>query len=418
MNQVASSERPDVSASEKPGKLAALARSVRSWFARPTDADLERRLDQLRRRVPAPVFWLFGKTQSGKTSIIRYLTGAEDAEIGAGFRPTTRFSREYAFPSPDTPLIRFLDTRGLGEPDYDPEEDITRFGSATHAMIVTVRAADHAKETVLRHLKHVRTRQPERPVILALTCLHDLHPQQQHPLPYPFGDDPEAFRIEDFAGQQTAVPEPLLRTIAEQKSRFRDLVDYAVPIDLTRPEDGYEVSDYGGSQLKKVLLHVLPIAYRQTLLQMDEAGRDLGQWYEQRALPYIIGYSTLAATAGAMPVPWLDLLLLPAIQSRMVFALARLYGQPLTATRFLELAGTLGVGLMVRQAVRETSKLIPGVGSVLSGALAGSTTFALGKAFCHYYQAVLGGHVPNAQDLRSYFRDQLAQAERLWRQRK
>ena len=49
-------------------------------------------------------FWLLGKTQSGKTSIIRYLTGADDAVIGSGFRPCTKTSRQFQFPSPEAPL--------------------------------------------------------------------------------------------------------------------------------------------------------------------------------------------------------------------------------------------------------------------------------------------------------------------------
>jgi len=53
-------------------------------------------------------------------------------------------------------------------------------------------------------------------------------------------------------------------------------------------------------------------------------------------LPHIAGYSTLAATAGAIPIPWLDLLILPGIQTRMIYHLAQLYGQPLTGARFVE----------------------------------------------------------------------------------
>ena len=52
--------------------------------------DLDATLTELRAKTPAPVFWLIGKTQSGKTSIIKFLTGAEDAAIGSGFRPTTQ----------------------------------------------------------------------------------------------------------------------------------------------------------------------------------------------------------------------------------------------------------------------------------------------------------------------------------------
>ena len=101
-----------------------------------------------------PVFWLFGKTQSGKTSIIKYLTGADEAEIGQGFRPCTRFSQPYQFPTAEAPLLTFLDTRGLDEPGYDPAEDLAQFNTQAHVVIVTVKALDHAQENVLRHLQH------------------------------------------------------------------------------------------------------------------------------------------------------------------------------------------------------------------------------------------------------------------------
>src|SRR5437588_461465 len=103
-------------------------------------AGLKKRLDKLRSEVPVPVFWLFGKTQTGKTSIIKYLTGAEEAEIGQGFRPCTRFSRQYEFPNAEAPLLIFLDTRGMDEAGYDPEEDIAHFDQLAHVVIVTIKA--------------------------------------------------------------------------------------------------------------------------------------------------------------------------------------------------------------------------------------------------------------------------------------
>lgn len=75
---------------------------------------LQASLREARVRMPVPVLWLLGKTQAGKTSIIRALTGSEAAEIGNGFQPCTRSSRFYDFPA-DAPVVRFLDTRGLGE---------------------------------------------------------------------------------------------------------------------------------------------------------------------------------------------------------------------------------------------------------------------------------------------------------------
>jgi uncharacterized protein (DUF697 family)/predicted GTPase len=369
------------------------------------DEQLKQRLEQLRQRIPVPVFWLLGKTQSGKTSLIKYLTGADEAEIGQGFRPCTRTSREYQFPTPDAPLLTFIDTRGIDEPGYDPREDLDRFNEQAHLVIVTVKALDHAQENVLNPLRAIRHAQPSRPVLLVLTCLHEGYPQQQHPEPYPYSTD---------ASTGPAVPEDLRRSLAEQQRRFERLADRIVPVDLTRPEEGFTEPNYGGERLKQMVQEMLPGAYRQTLLTLDEATKELKDLYSRHALPLIIGYSTLAATAGAIPVPWLDLLILPGIQTQMIHHLARFYGQPLTATRFIELASTLGLGMLLRQATRELVKFIPFVGMAAGSVLAGASTFALGKAFCYYYSAVHKGHVPNPEDLRRYYREQLSMAEQAW----
>jgi uncharacterized protein (DUF697 family) len=339
--------------------------------------------------------------------LIRYLTGAEDAAIGQGFRPCTRFSREYHFPTADTPLLTFLDTRGVEEPGYDPAEDLARFDDQAHIVVVTVKLLDQAQEAIVNHLKALRKSQPSRPVLLVLTCLHEAYPQQQHPLPYPYD-----------RGDETAIPETVRRAIDRHKERFEGLFDRVVPVDLTPKEEGFNDPNYGGEALRQALVDLLPSAYRQTLLALDEATHELADLHEKLALPHILGYSMLAASAGAIPIPWLDLLLLPGIQSQMIHALARLYGQPLNATRFLEIAGTLGAGLVFRQATRELTKFIPIFGSVASSALAGASTFALGKAFCFYYRAVHRGHVPSTAELNHYYKDQLALAKKHWAQLK
>jgi len=382
----------------------------KNLFAPVSDDELQKRLDELAKKTPAPVFWLFGKTQSGKTSVIKYLTGAEDAEIGRGFKPCTRFSQAYRFPTPEAPLLIFLDTRGLEEPGYDAAEDIARFDAEAHVVLVTVRVLDHAVENLVKQLHVIRQSQPARPIVLALSCLHEAYPQQQHPEPYPFVAWGEA------APGSTAVPEELARSVAAQRQRFAGLVDAVVPIDLTPQEEGFLDANYGGPRLKEVLIESLPAAYRQTLMKLDEATRSLQDYFERAALPHILGYSSLAATAGAIPIPFLDLLVLPGIQTQMIYHLARLYGQPMTGPRFLEFASTLGLGMLVRQGIRELAKFIPFFGSVAGAALAGSATFALGKAFCYYYSAVHKGHVPKAEDLKKYYQEQLALAEKLWKQ--
>ena len=194
-------------------------------------------------------------------------------------------------------------------------------------------------------------------------------------------------------------------------------------VDLTPPEEGFNDPEYGGPRLRQELLEVLPAAVGQTLRSLDEATHELQDLYARESLPHILGYSSLAASAGAVPVPVLDLVLLSGIQSRMIYHLAKLYGQPMDGKRFLEIAGGMGLGVLARQATRmtvvELLKLIPFVGSVM-GAMAGAalayaSTFALGKAFCYYYRRVHQGHVPQTDDLKRYYKDQLSQAEQMWK---
>jgi uncharacterized protein (DUF697 family) len=377
------------------------------------EEEVRERLDRLRQQAPTPVFWLIGKTQSGKTSLIRYLTGAERAEIGKGFQPCTRFSSKYVFPTEQAPLLCFLDTRGLDEPGYDPAEDIARFNTEAHVVVVEIKALDHAQQNVLSALKRIRAAQPRRPVLLILTCLHEAYPQQQHLLPYPFGPNAQ---LPDPVPDQLA---SLTASIAEHRSQFEGLVDRIVAVDLTPAEEGFNDPDYGGESLRQALVEFLPAAQAQTLRTLEVASKELQDLYAGRALPTILGYSTLAGTAGAIPIPFVDLALISGVQTRMVYELARLYGQPLSVRRLGELASTLGLGLLSRQAGRELIKVIPGLGTVIGsmagGALAAASTFALGKAFCYYYRAVLEGHVPDPEDLRRYYKDQLDEAETAWK---
>jgi uncharacterized protein (DUF697 family) len=409
-------------------------------------AALKQRLEKLRAEAPIPVFWLIGKTQTGKTSIIKFLTGAEDAEIGQGFKPCTRYSRRYQFPTPEAPLLTFLDTRGMDEPGYDPKEDLAQLDAVAHVVILTVKVLDHALEEFIKHWRIIRRRRLDRPAVLALTCLHEAYPQQQHVLPYPFGDRPEtwptlgqkpaaataqaaaaqhgralnAHLLDAHAERNGAAARPLpaslLQNLEAQRVRFHGLCDYIAPVDLTPPAEGFNEPNYGGDMLKADLLASLPGGYRQTLLMLDAATHELQDLYARQAMPYILGYTSLAATAGAFPIPWVDLLVLPGIQTRMISHLAELYGQPLSAQRFLELASTLGMGLVVRQAVREVVKFIPIVGSLAGATLAATSTYALGKAFCFYYSAVHKGHVPRPEALRHYYQEQLTRAAQEWRQ--
>ncbi len=388
--------------------------TIRRMFSGDGDRppDLDATLTELRAKTPTPVFWLLGKTQSGKTSVVRFLTGADDAVIGSGFRPTTRTTRRFEFPTPEAPLLSFLDTRGLDEPGYDPTEDIAALDSQTHVVIVTVKATDFAQGNVRAALEPIRRANPSRPVVLCVTTLHEAIPRQPLPVPYPFTVSPGlAPGSEPGASPGLTVPEDLRRCTEEHAVAFGELCDVVVPIDLTKPEDGFPDPNYGGEALKATLLGILPHAYRQTLLQLKEATDTLKDVHLRHAEPVILGYATMAATAGAVPVPFVDLLIIPGIQGRMAQHLANVYGQPMNNDRLKEIAAAVGVGLVSRQIARQATKFIPFVGSAVGAAVGGATTYAFGRALCYYFQSVCEGHVPDADTLKAYYREQYAAAE-------
>lgn len=379
-------------------------RSLVGWRT-VSEEEFQEDLQRILQAAPVPMFWLLGKTGSGKTSIVKYLTGAEAAQIGSGFRPQTRHSQQYDFPSQQNPLIRFLDTRGLGEAQYDPAEDIRAFDESTHLVLVTARVMDHALADVVAPLRAIRRANPRRPVVLALTCLHEAYPQQQHPRPDPFGS----------GGDLQSVAPALCRSIAEHQRRFAGLADKIVPVDFTRPEDGLDDPDFGGERLKAALLESLPVAYRHNLLSLEEAMSKLRDLHLRRAAPFVVSHSTLAATAAAVPAPWIDIPAVTAIQSHMVRRLGQVYGQQMNVADLLKLAAPIAGRVVSRMMVRELLKLVPYVGMAANATMAYAYTYGLGMACCWYFGEVKAGNAPTEKQLEQVWREQLSEAARSWK---
>ncbi|MEM9977562.1 MAG: hypothetical protein AAF808_08010, partial [Cyanobacteria bacterium P01_D01_bin.2] len=92
------------------------AQRVLGWFLVDED-QIASILEKIRAELPTTEAWLIGKPQSGKSSVVRGLTGVSADIIGQGFRPHTQHTERYAYPSADLPLLLFTDTVGLGDVD-------------------------------------------------------------------------------------------------------------------------------------------------------------------------------------------------------------------------------------------------------------------------------------------------------------
>jgi len=365
-------------------------------------------LEQIRRDLPAPVFWLLGKAQSGKTSIIRAITGSSRAEIGNGFRPCTRTSQIYPFPSEEECLVRFLDTRGLGEVAYDPAEDVCVLEERSHCLVVVVKAMDHAQESVLEPMASILKAHPTWPLVAVQTTLHEGYPSPEtgHVLPYPYLHDP----------LPPSVPQDLARSLAAQRQWFDRYPARFVAVDFTLPEDGYEPEHYGLEALWAAIEDAVPLGLQAMLQGMQGARRSLRDVYFRTAHPHVLSYAVAAGLIASVPVPMIDLPAFVAVQAKLFHTLASIYGQEMSTQRMAEISSTLGIGFLTRLGGRELLKFIPGFGSAVSALFAAASTYALGCTLCAYFSYALDGDVPDPKVLRRLYKDQYAEGRRRLRQ--
>ena len=353
-------------------------------------------------RRQAPVVWLVGKTGAGKSSIVAVLTGHVQAEVGNGFAPCTRTARVFDYPE-DAPLIRFLDTRGLEEPGYDPAEDISWAEGQSHLILAVVRVADSAQQSVLSVLRTARNRHPDWPIVVAQTGLHDLYPTgMAHQNPYGFAGEAEV---------RGETPRGLHQALAYQRSLLAGLPGAApmfVPIDFTRAEDGYVPPDYGSDALRKALV----TAGLQVFEGSEQAEKDA---FARRCRATILSYATLAAGGAAIPVPFVDMATFATTNGLMLRALGQHYRVEWTYATFSRFFGAIGFGALfwwgLRFGLVELLKLIPvlgtGAGGVINGALAFSLTAGLGQAASAWLDRLRLGETAPRDEVRSAFAEGL-----------
>ena len=358
-------------------------------------------------RQSAPVIWLVGRTGAGKSSIVATLTGSDAATVGNGFAPCTRHAQVHDFP-PDRPLLRFLDTRGLDEAGYDPDEDIAVNQASAHLVLAVVRVNDPAQAALIAVLDRVGRRHPEWPVVVVQTHLHACYRNvgDDHLRPYPFTDH---LGVTDLPPQ---LPDTLAAAMAHQRdsltARLRQPLRF-VAVDFTSADDGFDPPDYGREALVETLAQVAPpIMARLTGARADTQSRAA---QVQRRLLY---YAGAAAGVGALPL--VGVATVPATQSAMLWDLARLYQVRWSREALGALLGMLGATILVKESAllgaRQLAKLAPWM-IPLAAASDFALTYALGQAACVFLEARSAQREPDAEAVREAFRQALSDAFRL-----
>ena len=99
--------------------------------------------------------------------------------------------------------------------------------------------------------------------------------------------------------------------------------------------------------------------------------------------------TAICVAIGAQPIPLADLPILTALQLLMVSGIMYISGRERSLRAATEFVGAVGVnvgaGMVLREGTRALLKFFPGWGNVVSGAVAGAGTYAMGRASIVYF---------------------------------
>jgi len=378
-------------------------KKVTQWFT-VSEQEVAEILERVRAELPTTEIILVGKPQAGKSSIVRGLTGISAEIIGQGFRPHTQHTERYPYPSQALPLVIFTDTVGLGDiPNQTPqiiqELQTNLDESEAHRariLMFTVKVNDFATETLRETAENLRQNNPDVPGLLAVTCLHEVYPNQveNHPN-YP----------PDF--------DTVKRPFNAIQETFSGLYDRTVLIDFTLEEDGYTPVFYGVEALRDRLADLLPEAEAKAIYALldTSVGDQLGNLYRDVGRRYILAFSIIAGTVAAVPLPFATMPVLTALQVSLVGILGNLYGQTLSFSQAGGIVSAIAGGFFAQLVGRELIKFVPGFGSAIAASWAAAYTWALGEGACVYFGDLMGGKKPDPENIQSVMEEAFEQAK-------
>ncbi len=332
-----------------------------------------------------PRIAVVGRRGVGKSSLANALLGIEVAPVGA-VEDTTAAAGWYDIKT-EGKALRWLDTPGLragAEPTRREVVERALRAERPDVVLLLVKATqiDAGIDEDLEEARALVTaatgeRKAPPPVIAVITKVDELAGARVKAPPF----DADTTRRENIAAAVT-----LLRSHLERvKLEVRDVVPVAT---WQRFKDGARVADWRWNleTLGTVIFEALPNNAQVEAARALERGRAV----RRRVAMRIVGTATsVSVVIGATPLPVADLALLLPIQSAMLTSLVYVSGRGLGPRAVSEWLGAMGLNvssaLGLREAARAALKLVPGIGATISGAVAGTGTWALGVAAVRYF---------------------------------
>lgn len=363
----------------------------------------------------APIIFTMGRSGHGKSSLINALANREVAEVG-DIKPTTAESVVHEIKFEDKySNWTVIDSRGIFETttpegglELDVEklliDDIIKYKPdiILHVINATeVRNLANDLKLFERIKKEIDKKiQKDIPVILVLNKVDTL-------------GNPRHWPISEFKDKEELIKklnEYMLKDVLDiNRYKFLDDDEKARGIEIINsnylgivPVCSLREDEWNIDTLSNLIGKHIP---NETLLDFYQAQ---GRKDQLRELSdkVINLFSTVAGGIALSPIPIADTLILTPLQLLMISIIGGLSCKEFskeTAFEYLAAAGiNLGAAMGLRTIAQQVSKLVPGIGSLSSSAIAASGTFAIGKSAEAYF---FGGEIKSLKEYQKEYKE-------------
>ena len=312
---------------------------------------------------------ILGKTGVGKSTLLNAVFGEDLAETGSG-KPCTEHIKEYT--KEDFPIC-LIDTRGLELENYetilkDLHEEIDKRKQkpepSNYIHIAWYCINYGSKRIEDGELNIIKEISKKVPVIVVLTQAID-------------GDQKFYNDIESICREYADV----LKVVA---------LPYKTPIGVIPVE--------GLKKLVSKTTERIPEAHRQAFAAAQIVDLRLKVKMAEKYMKIAVA---AAVAAAATPIPFSDVAVLAPIQVGMLASISMAMGldvnRAFLTTLVTSAAGVIGASYAGRAIVAGLLKLIPGAGSIIGGAISGTTagvlTTTMGSAYITALKYMIENHI-------------------------
>jgi uncharacterized protein (DUF697 family) len=318
-------------------------------------------LKQLFLQQRPPRFLFIGSSRMPMPQIIRALFAP--VEFPKKRNVPNRICRWHDVSLPERGTISILDARGIENSTAGQVQDELKFQSADVIFFLEDEQTAHALEKwefddLIRYVGWNNASESDAKIIGIII------PPTGRPI----------------ASNYTNAAAIRLNSALRSSPTFREHILEVLSLSLAEGAGLVEVAPGKAEELMSILARELPHQARMEIIRISrnrEAQHEVAQ---------VLVKSTtgICAAVGTQPIPLADLPILTTLQLMMVAGIMYVSGRERSLRAAGEFIGALGANvgaaMLLREGTRAVLKFFPGWGNVLCGLVAGSGTYAIGRA--------------------------------------